>query len=172
VDSSALNWWTPGLIGASTRSGDGGASAGYAFINTAAPDQTLEPGNPDADQHNISIGFGYRDTPLIVDGFYNVSLYRDRSARGTTGPTEHRAFSRVQHRQDISKSQKNAPQQDDHHEADAIACQDHRAPSSGRLRRWLFVLDHRRAPGHRISASRLGKTRHQELSDSRKPCSQ
>ncbi len=55
--------------------------AGYAFINTPVPDQTLEPGNPDADQHNISIGLGYKYAPLIVDGFYNVSLYRDRSAR-------------------------------------------------------------------------------------------
>ncbi len=85
VDSSApLDWkdsWQLKIGAEYTVSEALALRAGYAFINTQVPDQTLEPGNPDADQHNISIGFGYRDSPFTLDGFYNVSLYRDRSVR-------------------------------------------------------------------------------------------
>jgi len=40
---------------------------------------------------NISIGFGDRAAPLIIDGFYNVSPYRDRSAQNgiLNGSYEH-----------------------------------------------------------------------------------
>jgi long-chain fatty acid transport protein len=55
--------------------------AGYAFINSPVPDHTLEPGNPDADQHNISIGAGYRAASWWIDGFYDIALFRDRSVR-------------------------------------------------------------------------------------------
>lgn len=55
--------------------------AGYAFINTPVPDGSLEPGNPDADQHNLSFGAGYGYERIRVDCFYNLSLYRDRSVR-------------------------------------------------------------------------------------------
>lgn len=85
VDSSApLDWddsWQFKIGAEYTVSETLALRAGYAFINTQVPDGSLEPGNPDADQHNISIGFGYRDSPFTLDGFYNVSLYRDRSVR-------------------------------------------------------------------------------------------
>ena len=55
--------------------------AGYAFINSPVPDHTLEPGNPDADQHNISIGAGYRAASWWIDGFYDIALFRDRSVQ-------------------------------------------------------------------------------------------
>lgn len=85
VDSSApLDWddsWQLKIGVEYAISGALALRAGYAFLNTPAPDGSLEPGNPDADQHNISIGFGYRDVLFSVDGFYSVSLYRDRSVR-------------------------------------------------------------------------------------------
>jgi long-chain fatty acid transport protein len=31
---------------------------GYAFVINPVPDHTLNPGNPDSNQHNFSIGFG------------------------------------------------------------------------------------------------------------------
>ncbi len=55
--------------------------AGYAFLNSPVPDHTLEPGNPDADQHNISIGAGYRAASWWIDGFYDIALFRDRSVQ-------------------------------------------------------------------------------------------
>ena len=44
--------------------------AGYTFVETAVPERTLSPANPDADAHNFSIGFGYKTGKWIVDGFY------------------------------------------------------------------------------------------------------
>ncbi|MEK6742258.1 MAG: outer membrane protein transport protein [Nitrospirota bacterium] len=83
VDSSASLDWKDSWqfkIGAEYAASDTLAlRAGYAYINTPVPDQSLEPGNPDADQHNISVGIGYTAAPYRVDGFYSVSLYRDRS---------------------------------------------------------------------------------------------
>jgi long-chain fatty acid transport protein len=53
--------------------------AGYAFIETAVPEHTLSPANPDADSHSFGIGFGYKTGRWIVDGFYSAGIYRDRN---------------------------------------------------------------------------------------------
>jgi long-chain fatty acid transport protein len=69
-------------IGAEYRMSDTLAlRAGYAFINTPVPDHTFEPGNPDADQHNVSIGMGYRTGNWWIDGFYNIGIFRDRTVQ-------------------------------------------------------------------------------------------
>ncbi len=52
--------------------------AGYAFLNTPVPDHTFEPGNPDADQHHVSIGLGYRVAGWRIDGFYDFGVYQNR----------------------------------------------------------------------------------------------
>ena len=52
--------------------------SGYAFLNTPVPEQTLTAANPDADQHNISIGFGWREGEWTVDGFYNLGVFKKR----------------------------------------------------------------------------------------------
>ncbi|HHH36463.1 MAG TPA: hypothetical protein ENK48_06505 [Gammaproteobacteria bacterium] len=52
--------------------------AGYAFLNTPVPEATLTPANPDADQHNLSLGLGWRDGPWAVDGFYNYGYFKKR----------------------------------------------------------------------------------------------
>lgn len=51
---------------------------GYAFIESPVPEKTLDPGNPDADQHNISIGGGYAFAPWTVDVFYQIALFESR----------------------------------------------------------------------------------------------
>jgi len=53
--------------------------AGYAFINNPVPASTLSPANPDADQHNFSLGLGYRKNAWVVDVFYDVALYEQRT---------------------------------------------------------------------------------------------
>ena len=52
--------------------------AGYAFLNTPVPEATLTPANPDADQHNFSLGLGWRHGPWTVDGFYNYGRFQKR----------------------------------------------------------------------------------------------
>lgn len=51
---------------------------GYAFIPTPVPEHTLEPGNPDADSHNIHAGVGYRLGSWTIDGSYAVGFFEDR----------------------------------------------------------------------------------------------
>lgn len=54
---------------------------GYAFLNTPVPDHTFEPGNPDADQHHVSLGLGYRVASWQIDGFYDFGIYQDRTVQ-------------------------------------------------------------------------------------------
>jgi long-chain fatty acid transport protein len=52
--------------------------AGYAFVETPVPGLTLNPGNPDSDQHNITVGFGYKIRQWTVDAFYIAGFFHDR----------------------------------------------------------------------------------------------
>jgi len=52
---------------------------GYAFIGQSVPEHTLGPGNPDANQHNFSVGLGYRTGRWTIDAFYNAGFFEDRS---------------------------------------------------------------------------------------------
>jgi long-chain fatty acid transport protein len=51
---------------------------GYAYITTPVPDHTLEPSNPDADMHNLTIGIGYRNIGWTIDGYYDLGIYENR----------------------------------------------------------------------------------------------
>jgi long-chain fatty acid transport protein len=51
---------------------------GYAFIPTPVPGHTLNPSNPDADQHNFFIGLGFVDKNMTFDFFYNLGLNKKR----------------------------------------------------------------------------------------------
>lgn len=54
--------------------------AGYAFIPTPIPDETITPLLPDADRHAISFGLGYTLGAHTLDLAYTVSIYEERSA--------------------------------------------------------------------------------------------
>ncbi|MFQ5598842.1 MAG: OmpP1/FadL family transporter [Nitrospiria bacterium] len=53
---------------------------GYAWVPTPVPAHTLEPGNPDADSHNIAVGFGYTTGKFEIDSYLTVGLFEKRSA--------------------------------------------------------------------------------------------
>ena len=57
--------------------------AGYAFLNTPVPEATLTAGHPDADQHNISLGFGWHQGLWTIDGFYNIGIFNKRQVNNT-----------------------------------------------------------------------------------------
>ncbi len=82
--STPLNWkdsWQF-KIGAEYSISDTVAlRTGYAFLNTPVPDNTFEPGNPDADQQHVSVGLGYRVANWRIDGFYDYGMYRDRTVQ-------------------------------------------------------------------------------------------
>jgi long-chain fatty acid transport protein len=54
---------------------------GYAFVKTQIPDHTLDAATPDANNHNISVGFGYKMGTLVIDTFYIADIYEDRTVR-------------------------------------------------------------------------------------------
>ncbi|MDW7773721.1 MAG: outer membrane protein transport protein [Desulfobulbaceae bacterium] len=56
---------------------------GYAYVPTAVPDNTIEPGNPDADSHNFSIGFGYQYQKWTADVFYTAGIFEERQVDNT-----------------------------------------------------------------------------------------
>lgn len=53
--------------------------AGYSFVQSPVPEETLGPGSPDADSHNISIGAGCRIGPVDLDVFYMAALFESIS---------------------------------------------------------------------------------------------
>jgi long-chain fatty acid transport protein len=57
-------------------------SAGYAFIETPIPDETITPILPDMDRHVFSMGLGWRAGYHGVDLSYSHSLYKERDTTG------------------------------------------------------------------------------------------
>lgn len=52
---------------------------GYAHIQSYVPMETLEPGNPDSNQHALAIGFGYTLGKTTIDTFYQAQFYENRT---------------------------------------------------------------------------------------------
>lgn len=54
---------------------------GYAFVESPIPDRTLSPASPDGNQHNITLGFGYRFGNYWLDTFYMLSIFENRTVQ-------------------------------------------------------------------------------------------
>ncbi len=52
--------------------------AGYQFLETPVPDETLSPSLPDADRHIVALGIGYQNGAHAIDLAWNLSIYDDR----------------------------------------------------------------------------------------------
>ena len=50
---------------------------GYNFVESPVPERTLSPANPEACQHNICVGLGYRFSKMSLDIFYTIALYEN-----------------------------------------------------------------------------------------------
>lgn len=53
--------------------------AGYAYIENPVPSRTMSPANPDADQHSMSLGLGYKRNKWYIDFFYMFEIFKNRS---------------------------------------------------------------------------------------------
>jgi long-chain fatty acid transport protein len=82
TDSSAkLDWKDVWTVKAGTEykiSEEVALRAGYAYIETQVPEHTLNASTPDSNQHNFSLGIGYRMDKLKVDIFYMAGFFEDR----------------------------------------------------------------------------------------------
>lgn len=75
------NWkdtWSYGLGADWMLANDWTLRAGYQFLETPVPDETLSPSLPDADRHIIAFGIGYQNGRHAIDLAWNLSFYDDR----------------------------------------------------------------------------------------------
>jgi long-chain fatty acid transport protein len=66
--------------------------AGYAYIETQIPDHTLDASAPDGNQHNFSLGVGYRMDTIVLDFFYMAGFFEDRKVKNTILSGEYENF--------------------------------------------------------------------------------
>jgi long-chain fatty acid transport protein len=66
--------------------------AGYAYGKNPVPDKSLEPSNPDSDQHNFSVGAGYKFDKWIIDIFYDAAFYEERNVTNNILSGEYENF--------------------------------------------------------------------------------
>lgn len=83
------NWddtWTFGVGGDYDLNEDFVLRAGYVYLESPVPDETLSPTLPDADRHLLSIGIGWRKGGHRVDAAYAYSIYDDRDISNNLNP--------------------------------------------------------------------------------------
>jgi long-chain fatty acid transport protein len=81
------NTFTVGVGGDWQFAGGWVARAGYAFIESPIPDETIAPILPDADRHVLSLGLGYTFKGHTFDLAYAYSIYDDRNNTGNPAAT-------------------------------------------------------------------------------------
>ncbi len=70
--------FTAGLGGTWNFAEDWHARASYQYFQTPVPDETYSPSIPDANQHAVSVGLGYRHGHHRLDFAYSRVFYEDR----------------------------------------------------------------------------------------------
>jgi long-chain fatty acid transport protein len=56
---------------------------GYVHVPTPVPEKTLDAANPDSNQHNFCVGFGYKLKTIVLDFFYVAGFFEDRKVHNT-----------------------------------------------------------------------------------------
>jgi long-chain fatty acid transport protein len=89
TNSIAQNWkntWTFGLGGDWQFSQNWQLRAGYTYMPTPVPQQTLMPSAADEDQSVVSVGIGYRCSHHAVDVALAQGLFNGREVRNNQNP--------------------------------------------------------------------------------------
>lgn len=76
--------------------------AGYIFLQTPVPDQTLLPALPENDQHVITAGFGYANNGNKLNVAYGLGLYEDRNISDNNNPAYNGKYEFISHMVSIS----------------------------------------------------------------------
>jgi long-chain fatty acid transport protein len=66
--------------------------AGYCFVPNYVPNQTLNPSNPDSNQHVVSVGLGYKIRTIDLDFFYAAGFFEDRTVENAILSGRYEAF--------------------------------------------------------------------------------
>ena len=65
---------------------------GYNFSQNPVPEHRLGPGNPDSNQHKVSVGFGFRHGKLVLDTFYAAVIYENRNVHNEILSGEYESY--------------------------------------------------------------------------------
>lgn len=99
------NWkdtWTFGL-GADWKATDAlTLRAGYIFLQSPVPDETLAPTLPDADRHVFSLGGGVHKGAQRIDVAYGYSLIGDRDVAQNQNPAYNGTYETTSHLMSMS----------------------------------------------------------------------
>ncbi len=68
---------------------------GYNYSQNPVPEFRLGPGNPDSNQHKISIGFGFRHGKLVLDVFYVAVIYENRTVHNEILSGEYEGYAHM-----------------------------------------------------------------------------
>lgn len=68
---------------------------GYAYIQSPVPESTINPGSPEADRHEISVGFGYKIGRFTVDAFYMADIGKTLQVQNSTLSGEYESFMHI-----------------------------------------------------------------------------
>ncbi len=81
--STEMNWkdtWVI-CIGAEYRPDEQWAlRCGYFFTENQIPDESVHPASPEADNHTLNMGVGYKNEKITIDAAYSFQLPADRDA--------------------------------------------------------------------------------------------
>lgn len=76
--------------------------AGYIYLQSPVPEETLAPTLPDADRHVITVGAGFRRGLNRVDAAYGYSLIGDRDVAGNQNPAYDGTYETTSHLMSVS----------------------------------------------------------------------
>ena len=80
------NAWTAGVGAEYQLFSELALRAGYLFIQSPIPDDTLAPTLPDNDRHVVSVGLGYKHSHRSVDLAFMQSFFRNRTISTQSAP--------------------------------------------------------------------------------------
>jgi long-chain fatty acid transport protein len=71
--------------------------AGYFYLDSPVPEETLAPSLPDIDRHIVSIGAGFHANGQRIDVAYALSIMGDRNVTGDQNPLYNGKYETTSH---------------------------------------------------------------------------
>lgn len=99
------NWddsWTAGVGADWQATPDVTLRAGYTYLKSPIPEETVAPTLPDADRHVLSAGFGYKHGRHSIDAAYGYSIIPDLKVDSNVNPAYNGTYESHSHLMSLS----------------------------------------------------------------------
>jgi long-chain fatty acid transport protein len=94
--------WTYGLGAEWDVRSDVTVRAGYIYLESPVPEETLSPTLPDADRHVVSVGVGLHRNGHCLDVAYGYSIIGDREVSPEANPAYAGTYETSSHLMSVS----------------------------------------------------------------------